>query len=533
MGERILLRGSLKTGWFRAGLVLAGLGVLVSALCFFIDEEEIAIFAAFVAVAGALYAGIFATVQKARRLWLEVGEGCFTLTGGPRPGTYAFDDVEGVACMWTTEYPDGILRATRCTLRVWTLGGGPVVLDQRTPVDTENEVGALAEELTDALFERSKALLAGGGSVLGEGWELRREGLFLDGGTRIRFGEVAAVEVVDGQVCIWKTSEETPSLRVSVGSRNSAILGRALAAYVEDHVEEPADTGGWGRVLFERKDGALGYWLVALLCGGGAGWLAAVDGLAWMGLTLLGPAALFVYFAVRSRRCAFRCHEYGVCQIDLFSERRLRYDEVGSFTYSGTRMYVNGAYSGTNIQMRFDPREDVVAKPIKYGATVRGMDVELEGLREHISAVVGLQMAQRVNEGLDASWTRRTQLTPAGIVHRPASWGRSKEPIRIPYDTVGDVQIDEGVFQLWQWGDDKALIREQISEPNFFPGLVALQLLVPDEEAGEEEAADRGDDATPDAVIIAGDVTESPPDGPMLGVDTEELAADDEARTTE
>src|SRR5262249_18602144 len=59
--------------------------------------------------------------------------------------------------------------------------------------------------------------------------------------------------------------------------------------------------------------------------------------------------------AIHCRRAAFRCHEFGVRQSGLTGERKLRYLDVASFTYSAVRHFHNGVYTGTAYSFHFNP----------------------------------------------------------------------------------------------------------------------------------------------------------------------------------
>jgi hypothetical protein len=89
----------------------------------------------------------------------------------------------------------------------------------------------------------------------------------------------------------------------------------------------------------------------------------------------------------------FRCHTRGVYRRSCWMSRELRFEDVGTFTYSATRLYINGGYSGTYVRMRFAPRRGVNGRAVKFNTSIKNADAELENLREHVSRMVGAHMA--------------------------------------------------------------------------------------------------------------------------------------------
>src|SRR5262249_53388203 len=145
----------------------------------------------------------------------------------------------------------------------------------------------------------------------------------------------------------------------------------------------------------------------------------------------------------------FRCHEYGVYRSDLRRERRLRYDEVESFTFAATRSFVNGVYAGTTFGLTFDPGPDRKADRITYQATFFNADRELDRLRDHIAGVIAARMARRLAANEAVTWFPGLRFLPEGLEYAPGGLFGRKEPVLIPYGEVANFTLDSGFFYLW------------------------------------------------------------------------------------
>ena len=84
----------------------------------------------------------------------------------------------------------------------------------------------------------------------------------------------------------------------------------------------------------------------------------------------------------------FRCHAGGVSRVNRLGVTALGYGEIGSFTYSATRMYDDGSYAGTNLVLLFEQLEGWDKLSVSYHAIVHNADGELERLREFVSRVI-------------------------------------------------------------------------------------------------------------------------------------------------
>jgi hypothetical protein len=186
----------------------------------------------------------------------------------------------------------------------------------------------------------------------------------------------------------------------------------------------------------------------------------------------------------------FRCHAYGVARTTPKGVTKLQYREVGTFTYSGVRQYVNGAYTGTTVTLRFEPLDEEKGEPIVYKATFKNADDELENLREFISRVVAGHMLRRLQAGQIVRWTKNLVFRPDGLEVAKVGWFRGKgESNVIPYNQISAHDVTEGIFRLAFGGQRNWAVEEPVSQPNFFPGYVLLMMILHPPEPAPAEAA--------------------------------------------
>jgi hypothetical protein len=196
-------------------------------------------------------------------------------------------------------------------------------------------------------------------------------------------------------------------------------------------------------------------------------------------------------FAIWNRRVnVFRCHAFGVARTTRKGVTKLQYRDVGTFTYSGVRQYVNGAYTGTTVTLRFEPLDEEKGEPLVYSATFKNADDELENLRQFISQVVAGHMLRRLQAGQVVRWTKNLVFRPDGLEVAKVGWFRGKgESNVIPYGQITAYDVTEGVFRLAFGGQRNWAVEEPVSQPNFFPGYVLLMMILHPPEPAPAEAA--------------------------------------------
>lgn len=332
---------------------------------------------------------------------------------------------------------------------------------------------AFANAASAAISDHLATVVASGGTAKSPG------GLQLDTttlrykGTALPLEDIANIEVYDGKFCIWEKGKEFATLKLDPAEANVLpimnLARRRLAEKPLEEVQPPP--GSLGRVLFERRQSKT------------VGWVLVVAGT--LSIVLAIPLVLWGIYLIRGY---FRCHERGVSQRGLRKEKRLLYTEVATFTYSATRMYVNGVYAGTNLVMKFTSDDPKTLPTIKLSTSISKVDEDLDELRDHISAVVSRRLVRQFQETGAFAWAKMLEVGTDGIRYRKAKFVGQSDWIELPFTQYHDFTIDQGAFNLFSTEAEKAVFTCPVSEPNFFPGLHAfLTILAPAEAASTQD----------------------------------------------
>jgi hypothetical protein len=462
-------------------------------------------------------AGLFTLLAVARgcviarnRRWLSPTDTGFVLTD--RRGDFEFTDemVSDLATWAKTVYSNGLAKSRRRTGSfVITAGESAVTFafEYTFPINRPDPLGAMIDRVFNKLVEKARADVLRGREIAGDGWALDKTELaFVRGREDVHLPvrEVSAVDLTEGKVCVWRKGEAEAVLRIPAGTPNALVMGRVLQDLKPpgDTEGEPAD--GLGRIIFERNQSIKGAGRIAAGCGILVlfllGTLIAVAGIAggggmiafWVGLALvLGGIAGAV--AVWNRRVkVFRCHAYGVARTTPKGVTKLLYKDIGSFTYSGVRQYVNGGYAGTTVNLRFEPLDEGRGEPLVYSATIKNSDDALDNLREFISRVVAGHMLRRLQAGQAVRWTKSLTFLPDGLSVGKGGWAKGRGGAGvIPYNRLRNFDITDGVFRLATGTGTEWVVEEPVSQPNFFPGFTLLMLILyPPQEARPAAAAE-------------------------------------------
>jgi hypothetical protein len=415
---------------------------------------------------------------------------------------FADDQVICASLASRPNYVNGVLNSTTRTFDVWVEGAaGPerVKLMNRLVVGARDPLATLIDRVQLRLYERANAALAAGQPFEGEGWTLREEELevpFRRETRIVQIDELAAAEIFDNHLSIWKTGRDEPAVRIPMGSANTWILLRLLHERIAARPEGAGplagqSTGGQlGRILFERKPGrttkAL-LWLFPLagvfivlfvgLAVFRAGAIALVGGLPAFFFVVL----LWVFFV--SHAVEFRAHEHGVRRKSLFRTQQLKYADVDVFTYSAVRQYVKGVYSGTNFTLTFvsqasPGKTQAKMQTLTYSKQLRNADEGLEHIRDHVSQLIAQRMANQLAGGQTVIWTDGLRFLPEGLQYSAKGFFGRKLPVMIPYSQIHGYDADAGTFHLWIYGKNKPVAKESVALPNFFPGYLLLARLL-------------------------------------------------------
>jgi hypothetical protein len=357
----------------------------------------------------------------------------------------------------------------------------------------------LIDAIEGHLYARADEDLSRQRQVSGEGWIWERNELHVEGPmsnalsagrTTLRIDDVEAVDTVDGHLSVWKTGDEEPAVRIPVTARNCRLLSQLLHSrlparrgdFSSDNAAE--NTDGLGRMLFERRRSLLPvmlFWLLAVCVGLGS---AMLFGLAiafgdlplWIMGGVFGLASLLLaWWGTRCRRMTFRCHEFGLCRVGPLATRTIRYRDVAIVRYRALRQFVHGTYAGTSVMLTVGTNGETRVEAVTYTTTWKRPDAELLRLRDQVATIVAQRMLDQLKAGRTVEWTPLLRFRPDALVFQPKRrLGRDKAPVTIPYDAVNQFNIDNGRFHLWTNYQERAVLAEETSEPNFYAGLIVL-----------------------------------------------------------
>ncbi len=448
------------------------------------DAEVRTIFMAIGWCAVAATIGVGINIQRGWK-WLTIEEGKITVKDWKGQYLIPDDAIGSLGFEVKIDYSQGDPVSITRKLGLWTHGKGiPATLHLETTsgIQEESPLQALFDRLYNPLLSKYRDFFTKNGSLVSDTWKLDSRGLtFKDGGTQktLSLSEIASVGIFDDSLCVWEKKTEEPVFKIPAGGRNAPLMHGLLSEMLpkdEDKDHDP-HLDGLGKVLFQRKGSkGVGLFLLLLSIGfivGGA-FSGFTDNWATGGI-LIGVGLVLGMLGWNSMVWRFACHEYGVRQVGMFSERKLPYIDVEKFTFSATRMFVNGVYSGTNIALDFDPGTIRTDLRIKYNATVQNVDADLYNLKDHIAGLVGRRMAGILAEGKPVSWTAHLRFLPEALEFTPTGFfGGKKEPIVIPFTRIQGFDLQEGYLHIWETGKEKSVIQEATSECNFYPGYFLL-----------------------------------------------------------
>jgi hypothetical protein len=269
--------------------------------------------------------------------------------------------------------------------------------------------------------------------------------------------------------------------------------GTSPTAQDEEH--EPEDER-LGRIIFERRhprrtSSLIVFAAVLTLCPLPLILFGVAKAALVVALCLLAVAVACGLWARHTRIAFFRCHEWGVRKHGLFSDERLRYRDVASFTYATGPDWATG--SRTTFRLVFKALPQQKPRRVRYSVTLRNADAELENLRDQISSMLARRMIEQFQQGQPVRWTDNLCFLPEGLQYRPGG-GRRKAPQVLPYDQIAGYKIDQDTvykhvgyalsstwynrFSLWSKEGEEPVIVESPDVANFFPGLIMLSLLM-------------------------------------------------------
>lgn len=483
MSQRYLVRGE-TSAWFLVGRILGPLAMVGGAATWLFEPFV----GAFIFGLGLLLTVIFeisAFVVRRRRCWIEVQDAGFTVIDRRGERSYRDDEVHSIAYSSKNNFSNGEPSGYTRTCILWLLKEPqPLRMENRFKQNQADPLAGFIDRLIELLHDGFNAALEAGHAISGDGWRLTQQELFFRRQSReesLRMEEISAVESREGKMGVWRKGTDEPYVQFPVDGRNVWLLRLLVQSRLQDQQSaEGPQEGGLGRILFQRRPG-----LGTVVGLAGAGLIAPPLGIGLMlaandttmfvaGLISLIASPLLLLGAWACKKSNFRCHEWGVYKAGITGESRLMYNAVSSFSYSATRHYHNGVYTGTHLTLRFEPMPGSKDFAIQYSTQVKNDDADLDELRDFVSGVIAVRLRREYDQGASVAWTRNMTFRPEGIEYTPSGFFGKKQTALLTHENYGGWNMDQGVFYLFERGKPKAVMSEQVSEANFYPGFFLL-----------------------------------------------------------
>lgn len=490
MNEWIEVGGSFRARWFLA-LVALAVCLLAAGAMLWAAQHPAGPFVFGAGLACAVASALGAASLAANRRRVHVTPDGLAVRD--RYGQRAFSDEQVICASLRTQtiYSAGEPKSLTRTFDVWAegeAGAERVHMVNRLPIGAADPLEELIDRTHEHLYRRATDLLAAHHAFDGEGWTLHPQELVTTSGGQaecVRFDELAAVGVFDGEFCIWRSGHDEPAARIPLHNANTHVLARLLVERVPPAKEAGAELADdrLGRMLFERRPGRLLrtiVWLapvvvilVIIACMGAMLW-PMLGQPALGGLVVFCAVIGFLWLLALTQYTSLRCYEFGICRRGVWREARLRYRDVATFAYAAVKQYVKGVYSGTTVTLTFTARDAVVPRKLAYSRTLMNGDPELENVRQQVSRVIAARMADAFDAGAAVPWTDGLRFLPEGIEYRASGILGRKAPLVIGFDQIGTFDIEQGIFRLWVVGNRKPIMKVNMSQANFFPGMLLL-----------------------------------------------------------
>lgn len=518
MTQPMLVRSSMRT-WDFGLLMLAGIGLFIGGWVL-IDQGHKALGITFQVIAVVWVVASAIAIQRriVRRQWINLRDDGFTLIDRCGETEYEDSQVRSLTLKIKQNYSEGIVKSITRTVYVWLDRGESdeenltrVEFEEKIPMGAADKLTALIERLSKRVLDRARQKIADGSMFSGQGWAMERQNMVIAAKPEPlhgRLDDIVATGIVDDKLCLWKEGQDEVWAKIDINSINAYVLKWLIDERLADRPEDKSRTAskeGLGRVIFERKASTTTkivlacFTIISLLAG--IGLIVAGNRplqndqavlIAFGLLAILASCACAIGF-LYCRKAVFRCQQYGLVKTGLFSSRSLRYEHVESFTYQSTRMFVNGAYTGTQFMLDFIPDAEHKSQRIRYSPNLRGSDGELDHLRDQISSIIGYRMMQKVLAGTDVKWTPALRFQGSSLIYTAAGFVGRKAAVSIPIADIASYRLDQGQCHLFRNGESKPLVQENMHTTNFHPGFHCLLLLI---NSRTPEAANSNSDQT-------------------------------------
>jgi hypothetical protein len=401
-----------------------------------------------------------------RRRWIEVTLTGFVLTERRRRRAYADDEVVGLTRSFTVDSNKVVHHHVVVELRP---DGRKIDCLYAEQVGLGDPLAGLWVRLVGGVARRVGADLDSGATLAGEGWRLDAEGLHWRQG-RLPLSRITKVGYYNRKLCLWKDDDERAFLRLPAGSRNAQPLGSLLWELRPDPAAARLPGKPLGRVLLELRSldwvaGVAMLFLGLVLLYPLARWMVTRPGalpalatLAW--LTVFVSTSVYSFEPRPTARLLF--HEHGVSQPGPGGGKALLHEQIGTVTWKA------------GLAITFRPAAGVELPEIEY-VTAVSRDVDVAPVRDLVCARLAQRWAEELRAG-PVRWTPRLRFLPGSLEYTPGGLLGPGEPVAVPFEQTS-FQLDNGAFRLFIAGHARAVFKERTDGPNFFVGLVLLQMI--------------------------------------------------------
>ena len=321
----------------------------------------------------------------------------------------------------------------RITVRsgVATLRFGHQAFDGRP-----DRVTPALRDLLLRLADTGEQRLRDGEALSGLGWSLTTDGFRPGfGSALVRVAALLRVEILQGQVRLWKKGESRPFFAIAAGSPNAHLLLELLARRLSDlellaAAPEPSTVSLLGRFLFAQRDPAT-LWLRRIEVhenGLAIRWLAGTRG--------LGRRREMLFADVRRMR------------LRSTSPRRRK------ATYEG--------------HVRGGPPDRIT---VRFPATQENHRLFLG----RAASAVADKLAVGATAAHGIAWIGGVRITREGIVYPRRRWHGRMEPELAPFAETLRFGMTKDSWRLYRAGRTKPSLVLDTAAWNFLPGLVLLE----------------------------------------------------------
>jgi hypothetical protein len=418
-----------------AGLLLAG---EVAGVAVWVVREPSRLVAALLFLSAALaleVTGACFFFRTVRRGLLTLHERGLTVGWPGRERAMLFADIRSLSLLERESFHSMLAGAVqrRITVRsaASTLRFGHEAFDGR-PDRVTPALRDLLLRLADACEQR----LRDGDSLSGLGWSLTADGFRPGfGAAVVRTAALLRVEILQGQVRLWKKGENRPFFATAAGSPNAHLLLELLARRLADLEllamdPEPSGVSLLGRFLFALRDPA-------------TLWLRRVE-VHENGLVTLWPAGAGGAGGRREM---------------LFADvRRMRLHSASPWRRKAT-------YEG---HVRGGPPDRIT---VRFPATQENHRL----LLGRAATAVADKLAAGATASHGIAWIGGVRITAEGVVYPRRRWHGRAEPELAPFAEKLRFGMSKDSWRLYRAGRTKPSLVLDTAAWNFLPGLVLLE----------------------------------------------------------